>query len=111
MRCSGCAGRSSRDSGSDPSRSSLMTRLHEAVAESDVERVRELLAEGVDVNARDEDGATPLHYAGGERDSEIVRLLLEAGADLSLVDRQGQTAYDWAMSTCRGDIMAPILLM
>src|SRR5207247_931694 len=66
--------------------------------------------EGADVNARDEDGATPLHYAGGERATETVRLLIEAGADLFLVDRQGQTAYEWAESTCRGDFMAPVLL-
>lgn len=61
-----------------------MTGLHEAVAESDIERVRELLAAGADVNARDEDGATPLHYAGGECATEIVRLLLEAGADVNV---------------------------
>src|SRR5436190_8185658 len=88
-----------------------MTNLHDAVAECDIERVRQLVAAGADVNARDEDGATPLHYAGAEGATEIVRLLLEAGADRSLVDNQGQTAYDWAIRTCRGDFMAPIVLM
>src|SRR5436190_1180810 len=90
--------------------SSFMTPLHEAAA-CDIERVRQLLAEGADINARDEDGATPLHYAGAESATEIVRLLLEAGADLSLVDRQGQTAEDWANCTYRGDFKALILLM
>jgi ankyrin repeat protein len=88
-----------------------MTELHKAVAECDIERVRQLVAAGADVNAPDEDGATPLHYAGAERHVDIIRLLLEAGADLSSVDKQGKTAENWANSTYWGDIMAPILLM
>src|SRR5207245_2956515 len=89
----------------------LMTELHEAVAECDIERVRQLVAAGADVNAREEDGATPLHYAGAERIIEIIRILLDAGADLSLVDKQGKTPEDWAYCTCRGDSTAIVLLM
>jgi ankyrin repeat protein len=88
-----------------------MTELHDAVAECEIERVRQLIAAGADVNARDEDGATPLHYAGAERHIDIIRLLLDAGADLSSVDEQGKTAEDWAYCTSRGDSTAIILLM
>src|SRR5262245_47058023 len=37
------------------------TGLHQAVQSGDLERVKEQLARGADVNARDELGATPLH--------------------------------------------------
>ena len=55
-------------------------QLHEAVADKDIRRVRRLLRQGADVNAPDEDGATPLHYAAAEGDIQVIRLLLEAGA-------------------------------
>ena len=50
-----------------------------------------------DVNARDDDGATPLHQAAWEGDVELIRRLLEAGADPSLTDaRFGSTPLEWA---------------
>jgi ankyrin repeat protein len=69
-----------------------------AVMAGEVEQVRELLAAGVNANARRHDGPTALILAArdGERDS--VRLLTEAGADVlarEWVDR-GPTALDTA---------------
>ncbi len=50
-----------------------------------------------DVNARDDDGATPLHQAAWEGDLALIRRLLGAGADPSLTDgRFGSTPLDWA---------------
>ena len=54
--------------------------LHEAIAEKDVDLVRQVLAQGVDPNGTGDDGATPLYHAvlGGE--VGIIRTLLRAGA-------------------------------
>ena len=55
--------------------------LHEAAALADTERLRTLLAEGVDVRAPSADGFTALHLAAFFAGPASVRLLLEAGAD------------------------------
>jgi len=50
-----------------------------------------------DVNARDEDGATPLHEAAWAGDLALIRRLLEAGADPAITDtRFGSTPLGWA---------------
>ncbi|BBY77439.1 hypothetical protein MPRF_43380 [Mycolicibacterium parafortuitum] len=50
-----------------------------------------------DVNAFDEQGATPLHHAAWDGDLELIRRLLDRGADPSLVDmRFKATAQGWA---------------
>lgn len=50
-----------------------------------------------DVNARDDEGATPLHHAAWAGDSELIRRLLEAGADRTITDnRFGTTPLQWA---------------
>ncbi|GLD99545.1 hypothetical protein PINS_up008271 [Pythium insidiosum] len=57
-------------------------QLLEAAKNGDVERVRSLLDEGVDVNARDDhDFCEPLHLAAQGGHADVVRLLLDRGAD------------------------------
>ena len=58
-----------------------------------------LLDAGIDVNARDRDGATALHIAAAMRNAtEAVGVLLAHDADNTVVDHQGQTAIDVAAS-------------
>lgn len=54
--------------------------LHEAVAEEDIDLVRQALAEGADPNALGEDGSTPLYWAVSGGDVAIAHVLLKAGA-------------------------------
>ncbi|MEW2632656.1 hypothetical protein AB0903_13610 [Streptomyces sp. NPDC048389] len=62
-------------------------------------RVRSLIADGADVSARDENGATPLHRAVKAPYNaddplpalEVIRALLECGADVHAVDDNGAT--------------------
>lgn len=50
-----------------------------------------------DLNARDEEGATPLHHAAWEGDLTLIRRLLDAGADPSVTDsRFESTPLGWA---------------
>jgi ankyrin repeat protein len=66
------------------------TALHDAVEDDDVEAVRQLVEEGADVEALDEQGWRPLHIAACDGRVEVARTLLEAGADV-----QAATAAGW----------------
>ena len=57
--------------------------LCEVAANGDIEKVRILLAKGVDVNAQDEEGSTPLCLAVKSGKMEIVQVLVEAGAKIN----------------------------
>jgi ankyrin repeat protein len=61
----------------------------DAAMRGDVERVRELLREGADVNAAQGDGMTALHWAAERGDAELARMLLYAGANVDAVTRLG----------------------
>ena len=56
----------------------------------DREAVRELLRQGLDVNAAQGDGMTALHWAASSGDAELLDILLYAGADVAAVTRIGQ---------------------
>ncbi len=51
---------------------------------------------GADVNARDNNGATPLHHAAARGDNEMILYLVSKGADVRAVTRRGQTTVDLA---------------
>ncbi len=72
-----------------------VTELMRASKLGDPVLVKKLLAEGAQVNARDQNGATALMYAcaaHSEASSGVLEALLSAGADVNLADRSGTTA-------------------
>ena len=54
-----------------------------AAQEGNIEAVKQHLAAGADVNAKDENGWTPLNSAAVKGRNQIVKLLIEKGADLN----------------------------
>src|SRR5688572_20958715 len=66
-------------------------RLLEAVERGDRATVRVLLAQKVDVNSAQPDGATALAWAAYRDDLEAAELLLQAGADPNLANVNGVT--------------------
>lgn len=66
-------------------------RLIEAVRSGDHAALHALLESGADVNAPEEDGATPLHWAVRRDDAAAVELLLGAGADPGAANDYGVT--------------------
>ncbi len=66
--------------------------LLDAISKGDPKEVQKLLLAGVDINARDEHGATALMKAAERGRLDIVKLLLEKGADVGATSKDGRTA-------------------
>ena len=62
--------------------------LFSACESGDIEGVKRHLADGADVNAKDNSGDTPLHIASFERHTEIAELLIAKGADVNAEGRR-----------------------
>ena len=73
--------------------------------------VRSLVAAGVPINARDDEGRTPLHKATGGDWANVtaVRALLELGADIDPVDGYGQTPLHIAANNGAVECLAALL--
>lgn len=65
--------------------------IHLAAIGNHVAVMNNLIARGVDINAKDEANETPLHIAGRVAAVECVVLLLANGADLDAVNNSGNT--------------------
>ena len=61
--------------------------LHQAAAEGDLGQVKELLAAGAAINAKDGNGSTPLHRAVKAGHRAIAMLLIDEGADINAPGR------------------------
>jgi len=78
--------------------------IHKAAGEGNIEAVKQHLAAGVDVNAKDGGGYTPLHYAVGEGHKEIAELLIEKGADMDAKNEAELTSLHYAAFTGRKEV-------
>jgi len=65
--------------------------IHSAARNGDIEEVKEFLAAGTDVNAKDKDGWTALLMAASRGKKEIVKLLLAKGAKVNAKSNNGTT--------------------
>ncbi len=81
----------------------------EAARAQDAAAVRALIAEGVDVDAAQPDGATALHWAAYRNDPEIAALLLEAGAGVDAANELGATPV-WLAADNGSAAMVELLL-
>jgi len=71
--------------------------IHYAADRSNIEAVKQHIAAGTDVNAKDGGGWTPLHHAAVFGRKEIAELLIVKGADLNAKNEGGKTPLDWAI--------------
>src|SRR5690348_3707508 len=81
-----------------------------AVRKGDTARVKALLAQGADVNAKSPYGATGLFFAADRGNMEIIKILLDHGADVNVKDTfYGATALTWAAEKERVEIIKLLL--
>lgn len=59
-----------------------------AVVLNDIEKTKQLLASGIDINQENNMGRTALHYA---QTLEMAQLLINIGADIDIADKHGCT--------------------
>jgi uncharacterized protein len=85
-------------------------RLIEAVRAQDAARVRALLAERVNVNATQGDGATALHWAVHLDDVSLVDTLIRAGARADVADDTGATPLYLACTNRNADAVSRLLV-
>jgi ankyrin repeat protein len=88
---------------------SLDDQLVDAIFLSDADDARDLLVQGADPDARDEERRPALTLAVADGGPKLVRLLLEAGADPNLRDGDGLTALDVAVYRRRLDLVWMLL--
>ncbi len=63
--------------------------LHDHAKAGNLSGVKQLLAEGRDVNESDANGASPLHLAAAFDHAEVLAYLVENGADIEAKTREG----------------------
>ena len=84
--------------------------MYDAAEVGNIEAVKQHLAAGTDVNAKDKDGWSPLHPASYEGHQEIVELLIAKGADVNAKvefgSLQGMTPLDSANNSDRTEIVS-----
>ena len=75
----------------------LKGTLHKACYTGNVGAVKKHLADGVDVNTRDNAGWTALHESVSHGEEEIVELLIASGAHVNAKDNDGETPLHHAL--------------
>ena len=80
-----------------------------AAHRGELDKVKELLDAGADVNYRNEDSLTPLMFAVTGEHLNIVNELVGRGADVTMVDMNGATALHLAAAYGHVDILNKII--
>ena len=70
---------------SPPPEAKPVQPVAEAVVAGNIEAVKQAIASGADVNAKDVGGSAPLHLATSRGLKKIIELLIARGADVNAI--------------------------
>ena len=79
--------------------------IHKAAQVGNIEAVKQHLAAGTDVNAKDKYGRTTLHAAAVGGSTEVVELLIAKGADVNAKYEECATSLDWVKNQETADLL------
>ena len=79
--------------------------IHKAAQAGNIEAVKQHLAAGTDVNAKDKYGRTTLHAAAVGGSKEVVELLIAKGTDVNAKYEECATSLDWAKNEETADLL------
>jgi cytohesin len=89
--------------------------IHDAAGarrrKGNIEAVKQHLAAGTDVDARDKQDKTPLQHAAFHGHKEVVELLIDNGADVNATDKYGDTTLHWAAVLGRKNEIVELLIL
>ena len=89
-----------------PNQQLVETPLYQAADSNDVARIKQLLAEGADIDlAVGKDQETPLHRAITRGSTEAAKILIESGANINKPRSDGQTPLEMARDRNRTKIL------
>ena len=89
----GCGGSQSPE---PPTAEAPDISIHKAATFGNIEAVKQHLAAGTEVDAKDDNGFPPLHLAADRGHTEVVELLITKGAEVNAKDKDGETPLDLA---------------
>ena len=89
-------GQSSPQSSKKKSAKPDANAFFQATSTGDLETMKKIIKEGINVNISDAKGITPLMIAAAYGKLEPTRLLLNSGADINIEDEEGNTALIYA---------------
>ena len=75
----------------------LNNKLLSAAINGDIRKVKESIANGVNVDARDEKGKTALHWAAQGENVDVVGVLIENGVNVNVKNKNNETAAEMAL--------------
>ena len=93
----------------DDGRDEANDSLHAAAEEGKIDRVKSLLEQGADINARNASNETPLEKAAAEGNVDVVRLLIELGAEVDSRDMWERTPLHWSSRDGHLDVSRVLL--
>ena len=79
--------------------------IHKAAGAGNIEAVKQHLAAGTDVNAKEEDGSTALYDAAGYGHKEVAELLITNGADVNAKTESGSAPLHFAATQDHEEIV------
>ena len=95
----------------NPSRPNTLPTLSQAIKSGDSDRVRQLIADGADVNALSDKRWTPLHIAAHRAAPDLVQTLLATTADPNSPGPDQSTPLHWAVQRKAPEVASTLVMM